>query len=392
CPGVGEKTAVKLIKEFGSVENMLEKSETIKGALGKKITENAEQIKFSKFLATIKTDVPVEVKIDELIRKPENINELRKLFTELEFKTFLTRLGGGEPVKETSNQPMTDSLFDFDDMVVDESVEATGNPLENLSVTAVETPDEIGKLVVEAAKHNDVAIEIYSIGEQAMTAQFVGMAICFDASKASYFQLPDEQSKRNEICEILQPLFSSEKTTIVSNDIKRDMILLCRKNIKFDSRYFDTSVAHYLLQPEMRHSLRQIAQTVLPGFNDMEWYSGKPYTAIDASPEMIALEIGRRAATNLLIKPILKTKIDEQQLSSLLTDIELPFIKVLASMEWEGARIDVNELHQLSEQLTARLNDLEEEAYKLAGQRFNISSPAQVGTILFDVLKIYGGA
>ncbi len=393
CPGVGEKTAVKLIKEFGSVENMLQNSDSIKGALGTKIKENAEQIKFSKFLATIKTDVPIEIKIDDLIRKPENINELRKLFTELEFKTFLTRLGGNsEPVKENDNQPTTGSLFDFDDLNDSQPSEIAGDPLEKLMVKAVESPDEVGKLVKDAVNHQDVAIEIYSVGEQAMTAKFIGLAISCDAHSATYLKLPDETGKREEICEILQPLFSAEKTTIVSNDIKRDMILLRRENIKFDAPYFDTSVAHYLLQPEMRHSLRQIAQTVLPGFNDMEWAAGKPYTKIDAPSDVVAMEFGRRAATILLIKPILKTKIDEQQLSSLLSDIELPFIKVLASMEWEGARIDVNELHQLSIQLTSRLNNLEEEAYKLAGQRFNISSPAQVGTILFDTLKIDGGA
>ncbi|MDE5845589.1 MAG: DNA polymerase I [Muribaculaceae bacterium] len=393
CPGVGEKTAVKLIKEFGSVENMLQNSDSIKGALGTKIKENAEQIKFSKFLATIKTDVPVEIKIDDLIRKPENINELRKLFTELEFKTFLTRLGGNsEPIKENNNQPTTGSLFDFDDLNDNQPSEIVGDPLEKLTVKTIESPDEVGKLVKDAVNHQDVAIYIYSVGEQAMTAKFIGLAISCDEHSATYIQLPDETGKREEICEILQPLFSAEKTTIVSNDIKRDMILLRRENIKFDAPYFDTSVAHYLLQPEMRHSLRQIAQTVLPGFNDMEWAAGKPYTKIDAPSDVVAMEFGRRAATILLIKPILKTKIDEQQLSSLLSDIELPFIKVLASMEWEGARIDVNELHQLSIQLTSRLNDLEEEAYKLAGQRFNISSPAQVGTILFDTLKIDGGA
>lgn len=389
CPGVGEKTAVKLINEFGSVENMLQNAESIKGALGKKIIENAEQIKFSKFLATIKTDVPVEVEIDDLIRKPEDINELRKIFTELEFKTFLSRLGGNnEPAKETNSQPLTVSLFDFDGGFDNISTEKADDPLEKLTVTTVSTPDEVGNLVSEALKHENIAIEIYSVGEQAMTAKFIGMAICYDKTSSAYLQLPEETEKREEICAILQPLFSSDKTTIVGNDIKRDMILLRRENIKFDSPYFDTSVAHYLIQPEMRHSLRQIAQTVLPGFNDIEWVSAKPYTLIDALPEAIALEFGRRAATILLIKPILESKIDEQKLSTLLTDIELPFVKVLASMEWEGARIDVNELHKLSEQLTTRLNTLEEEAYNLAGQRFNISSPAQVGTILFDVLKI----
>ena len=389
CPGVGEKTAVKLINEFGSVENMLQNAESIKGALGKKIIENAEQIKFSKFLATIKTDVPVEVEIDDLVRKPEDINELRKIFTELEFKTFLSRLGGNnEPAKETNSQPLTGSLFDFDGDFDNVSTEKADDPLEKLTVTTVSTPDEVGNLVSKALKHENVAIEIYSVGEQAMTAKFIGMAICYDKTSSAYLQLPEETEKREEICAILQPLFSSDKTTIVGNDIKRDMILLRRENIKFDSPYFDTSVAHYLIQPEMRHSLRQIAQTVLPGFNDIEWVSAKPYTLIDALPEAIALEFGRRAATISLIKPILESKIDEQKLSTLLTDIELPFVKVLASMEWEGARIDVNELHKLSEQLTTRLNTLEEEAYNLAGQRFNISSPAQVGTILFDVLKI----
>lgn len=392
CPGVGEKTAVKLIKEWGSVENLLQNAASIKGALGKKITENAEQIKFSKYLATIKTDVPVETDIESLIRKPENVDELRRIFTELEFKTFISRLGGADTtVKAADTQPVTGSLFDFDDNAdgeVEESATVYDNPLASLRVTIVDDATTVGPIVEKAVAAGTAAIEIYSVGDQAMTARFNGLAIAVDSVEAYYIPLPDNREKREEICAVLEPLFISPAITVASNDVKRDMILLRRENIRFEASYFDTSVAHYLIQPEMRHSLRQIAASILPGFTDADWSPAKPFTAIEGTPDEIALEFGRRAATVLLITPLLRSKIEKEGLSELLTDIESPFVKVLASMEWDGARIDVNELHELSIQLTGRLHELEEEAYRVAGERFNISSPAQVGYILFDRLKI----
>lgn len=393
CPGVGEKTAVKLIKEWGSVENMLQNASSIKGALGKKVAENAEQIKFSKYLATIKTDVPVQTDIESLIRKPENVDELRRLYTELEFKTFLSRLGSSDStaVKTPDPQPVTGSLFDFDDAadtVVSETEIVYNDPLSSIRVSIADDATSVAPVVDKAVAARKAAIEIYSTGEQAMTARFNGLAIAVDSLEAYYIPMPEDTKKRQEICAVLQPLFISPSTTISSNDVKRDMILLRRENIKFEAPYFDTSVAHYLIQPEMRHSLRQIAQSILPGFTDADWSPAKPFTTIDGTSDEIALEIGRRAATVSLITPLLRDKIEKEGLLTLLTDIESPFVKVLASMEWEGARIDVGELHELSIQLTGRLHELEEEAYRLAGERFNISSPAQVGYILFDRLKI----
>ncbi|MDE6809172.1 MAG: DNA polymerase I [Muribaculaceae bacterium] len=394
CPGVGEKTAVKLIKEWGSVENMLENASSIKGALGRKVAENAEQIKFSKYLATIKTDVPVKIDIESLIRKPENVEELRQVYTELEFKTFISRLGSSDTttVKAADPQPVTGSLFDFEESPADTTDEEIvyNDPLSSLKITIADDAASVAPVINRAVESGTAAIEIYSIGDQTMTARFEGLSIAFDSNEAYYIPMPADKQKREELCSVLQPLFISPSTTISSNDVKRDMILLKRENITFEAPYFDTSVAHYLIQPEMKHSLRLIARSILPGFNDDNWSAAKPYTAIGGNIDEIALETGRRAATVLLITPLLRDKIEKEGLSKLLTDIESPFVKVLASMEWEGARIDVGELHQLSGQLTERLHQLEEEVYRLAGQRFNISSPAQVGQILFETLKIDG--
>ncbi|MDE6073511.1 MAG: hypothetical protein K2F80_02815, partial [Muribaculaceae bacterium] len=378
-----EKTAVKLIKEWGSGENMLENASSIKGALGRKVAENAEQIKFSKYLATIKTDVPVKIDIESLIRKPENVEELRQVYTELEFKTFISRLGSSDTttVKAADPQPVTGSLFDFEESPADTTDEEIvyNDPLSSLKITIADDAASVAPVINRAVESGTAAIEIYSIGDQAMTARFEGLSIAFDSNEAYYIPMPADKQKREELCSVLQPLFISPSTTISSNDVKRDMILLKRENITFEAPYFDTSVAHYLIQPEMKHSLRLIARSILPGFNDDNWSAAKPYTAIGGNIDEIALETGRRAATVLLITPLLRDKIEKEGLSKLLTDIESPFVKVLASMEWEGARIDVGELHQLSGQLTERLHQLEEEVYRLAGQRFNISSPAQVG-------------
>ncbi len=387
CPGVGEKTAVKLISQWSSVENMLENVNSITGSLQKKIIENAEKIKFSKYLVTIKTDVPIDIKIDDLARKEENIESLIEIYTELEFKSFINKLSSRKSIATHEDTPVIDimpSLFDIPDTVqVPPTTIATSN------YKTVTTIDDIKNVINDTINCNEIGIYLHAAGIDAMTARWKGIGIATEHGKATFIAIPADQQSRSDIISIVAPLFIRANTTIISHDIKRDYIILKNEGIDFSTHYYDTSVAHYLLQPEMRHNLSGLAFTYL-GYRTLDYTddasaSRKNVEINDIEAPMRSCEI---ADITLQLSHILKQELEKEKLSSLINEIELPFIKVLAEMEWTGVRIDVNELSKLSLQLTERLHSMEQEAYQLAGCEFNIGSPMQVGEILFGKMQI----
>lgn len=387
CPGVGEKTAVKLISQWGSIENLLKNTDSITGSLQKKIIENAEKIKFSKYLVTIKTDVPVNVNIDDLARKEENIDKLIEIFTELEFKSFINKLSSRQTIIPKEEAPIIDimpSLFD-----IPETIQVPARSETNNNYKTATSIDEIRNVVNQAMTNPEIGIYIYATGADAMTARWKGIAIATENGIASFIAIPANQNTRSEIISIVAPLFKFKQTTIISHDIKRDYIILKNEKIDFTAPYYDTSVAHYLLQPEMRHSLSGLAFTYL---NYRTWdYSDENSTSKKAI-EIPEIEAPKRsceiADITLQLSQILKQELEKEKLSSLMNEIELPFITVLAEMEWTGVRIDVSELTKLSQQLTERLHIMEQEAYQLAGCEFNIGSPLQVGEIIFGKMQI----
>jgi DNA polymerase-1 len=459
CPGVGPKTASKLIAEYSSVESLLENADKIKGAVGQKIRDNAEQIKFSKYLVTIKTDVPVEVNFDELQRRPEDQAALYAIYNQLEFKSFLSRLspeaataalasgkyetlGGngsnktngtnGKPApngangnpapngangnaspkvasttvaeaeaeaskngaaKKPAKQPATDlsqlSLFDFMDGTPDEPEQATKAEEIPVSYATLAEPSEVEQLVKEALSKEHAGIALYAVGQEAMTADLRGVAIATTPGAARYVKIPQEVAARKALLQLLQPLFAAPTTVLVSHDIKRDMVLLRREGIEITAKYYDTQLAHYILQPEMRHRLANIVMNLL-GISMAEYTDAsaarKQYGAMP--PEDEQLRICQQADMVLRICPQLTKLLEQNAQKALLDDIELPLAAVLADMEWEGVRIDVPELNKLSASLTAQLRDIEEKIYELAGERFNIASPMQVGEVLFGKLQL----
>ncbi len=393
CPGVGEKTASKLIAEWGSVENLLDHTDSLRGALKQKVADNAEQIRFSKFLATIKTDVPLTIDLETLRRKPEDVTRLKEIYTQLEFKTFIQRLGA---TRQAAVAPATappaaadgmGSLFD----IPDQPEPQLPLPSSGLVKTTVMTdPAAVADVVTDACRHRHVGISMTTTGTDAMTARWTGIAVALSPDNSVYIKLPDEGQPRAELLDIMQPLFTSGTTTIVSHDVKRDYIVLKNAGIIMSAHYYDTSVAHYLLQPEMRHRLADIALTYL-NYTAMDYAddirtSRRGQDAM--STDETAARAGEHAALVLRLSDVLARQLADAGLDRLMTDIELPFIKVLAEMEWTGVRIDVNELAALSDQLTSRMHEMEQKVYELAGTTFNISSPMQVGDVLFDRLKI----
>lgn len=388
CPGVGPKTAAKLIGEFGSVDNMLANAASIKGALGERIRANADNIRFSRELARIRTDVPVEVDFNTLVREPEDTARLREIFTRMEFKSFLPRLKGGEPAApkatpQPPSEPLT--LFDFVNDAQDLPAAQPSIPTHYAECEENAVATEIDASI----KAGTVGIALYAPGADAMSATLSAIAISRKEGTAQLIRIPSGKEERSKTMGLLAPLFTTPAVTLVSYDIKRDMVLLRHEGIELTSSYADISLSHYVLQPEMRHRLSDIALNVL-NYHTAEYEEGatprKPFAVIP--PQELKDTLCEQADITLrLHRPLLELLEKNGQLA-LVNDIELPLARVLADMEWTGVRIDTGELNTLSIQLTARAKELEEEIYTLAGERFNLSSPMQVGEILFGKLQL----
>ena len=388
CPGVGPKTAAKLIAGFGSVDNMLANAASIKGALGERIRANTDNIRFSRELAKIRTDVPVEVDFDTLVREPEDTARLREIFTRMEFKSFLPRLKGGEQAApKATPQPQSEplTLFDFVNDSQDLPAAQPSIPTDYAECEENAIASEIDACI----KAGTVGVALYAPGAEAMSATLSAIAISRKEGTAQLIRIPSETEERSKTMGLLAPLFTTPAVTLVSYDIKRDMVLLRREGIELTSSYADISLSHYVLQPEMRHRLSDIALNVL-NYHTAEYEEGatprKPFAVIP--PQELKDTLCEQADITLrLHRPLLELLEKNGQLA-LVNDIELPLARVLADMEWTGVRIDTGELNTLSIQLTARAKELEEEIYTLAGERFNLSSPMQVGEILFGKLQL----
>ena len=383
CPGVGEKTARRLIEEWGTVENLIANADKLKGALKTKIETNAEQIVFSKFLVTIKTDAPVDIEPDDLVRNETDTDALREIYRELEFRSLLKKLNSpntAAPAKSASHaiQP---SLFDIPEGETVAEISASDCPTGEY--TTADTAEKVDSLVEKALASERVGLATYAVGEEAMRADLRGIALAIAPCSATFIPASDGLLER------LRPLFESESTEIVSHDVKRDMILLRRAGINFGARHFDTAIAHYLIDSESRHSLPLVMLRYLglesPLFpSDMRhWY---PAAALDKSEA--ATRYCQEADTVLRLARPLADEIESLGMTALLHDIELPLIKVLAEMEWTGVRLDPAPLYNMSKELNDRIDSLEAEAFELAGGPFNLSSPYQVGEILFGRLKL----
>ena len=397
CPGVGEKTAVKLIAEFGSVEGLIENSDKIKGKLREKIEANVENIKFSKFLVTINTDVPIDVEISSLARKEPNVARLLELYTELEFKMFINRLGGKTSVAETptpkkpqQTQPSDGMMSLFDTFEEPSAPTTTETQCISNQYESIATINEIQLAISQAKTAGRIGVCINAGGADAMTANWCGIAISTATGKAKYIAIPSEANLREAIKHEIASLFADERLIIVSHDVKRDYIIIKNEGIEYRAQYYDTSVAHYLLQPEMKHQLSFVAAAHL-NYHTMDYSQDDTSTSRKATALGEAYSMERcceNADVVLRLYDVLNNELASEGLTSLMNDIELPFISVLAEMELTGVRIDVNELAGLSSQLSNRLHDMEHKAYQLAGCEFNIASPMQVGEILFGRLQI----
>ena len=400
CPGVGEKTAQKLISEFGSIENLLEHTDQLKGAIKTKVESNVEKIKFSKFLATIKTDVPIELDMDSLKRETPDEEKLRSIFEELEFRTLLERVfksdkkPAAKPAPE--KQALQGDLFGF--FADDNTEEQKNSSLKRLEDTdydyqLIDTEDKINDFLRIILTKEIISLDTETTGTDAMSAELVGMSFSYKENQAFYVPVPQDREEAQKIVDKFKPVFENEKSIKVGQNIKYDMIVLGNYGVSIKGQMFDTMIAHYVLQPELHHGMDYLAEVYLKydtiKIEELIGAKGKNQRNMrDLSPTDIYKYACEDADVTLKLKNILEKELETNGVKELFEEIEMPLVPVLAYIERNGVRIDTEALKETSRHFTIRMREIEEEIYKLAGMEFNVSSPKQVGEVLFDRLKI----
>lgn len=397
CPGVGPKTATKLLQEYGTIENIIANKDNIKGSLGKKIAENEEQIKFSKFLATIKTDVPVTFEEKDYLREPINYDKLNEIFDELEFRTLIDRVIKNNVPTSPKQEAIQGDLFSgFASFETD--IPQVSNELKKLEdiehkYRLVQGKDEAQGLVDLLLKQNSVAYDTETTGLDPTEVDVIGMSFSWKKHEAYYVAVPTNFEEAKELIELFRPFFENEAIEKVGQNIKYDIIVLKKYGIHVKGQLFDTMLAHYILNPELRHNMDYMAETLLHYQTiEIESLIGKKgknqkNMAMLKSEEVVDYAC-EDADITLQLKFILEEALKKEEQERLFYDIEIPLVYVLADMEYTGVRLDEKALGETSKKLTIDLKTIETEIYQLAEGEFNINSPKQVGEILFDQLKI----
>lgn len=419
CPGVGEKTAVKLLKEFGSIDALLERTSELKGALKTKVEENKEQIIFSRFLATIKTDVPVEFDEKALLIESRNEAALKALFDELEFRTMSSRMFSSLP----PDQPMTSVGFAKTKSktpvgqmsLFDEPADSAGSAEPIVAASPVEVePDADGMYTILTTPHQYTLVDTKvkraalvsklfmqksfcfdteTTGLDVFSAELVGLSFCFTEGEAFYVSLPEDRNEALAVLKEFKVVFESEQIEKIGQNIKFDLLMLEQYGIRLKGPLFDTMIAHYLVQPDLRHGMDYLAEIYLKyrtiHYEELVGGKGKsqlPIRQVDV--QKLCDYAAEDADVTFRLKQLLAVELREAGLEQLFHDIEMPLLRVLAVMERNGVRIDSDALRQSSEVLTREMLEIEKEIHELAEVEFNVSSPAQVGEILFERLKL----
>lgn len=395
CPGVGEKTAQKLIAQFGNIENLLAHTDELKGAIKKKVEENKEQITFSKFLATIKTDVPIALDMEALKREEPDEEELRRLFEMLEFRSLIDRVIKTEK-KAPSSPAAQPDLFGF--FAEEDTVDAKNSiltRLEDLSYDyqLVDNKEEMAILAEKLLAQNFFSLDTETTGIDPITAELVGMSFSFAENQAFYVPVPANREEALTIVNIFKHAFENPDSLKIGQNIKYDLIMLANYGVTLKGKMFDTMIAHYVLQPELRHGMDYLAEIYLKyetiKIEELIGAKGKKQGNMrDLAPEAVYKYACEDADVTLKLKQVLENELETNGVKKLFEEIEMPLVPVLAYMERNGVRIDTDALKETSRHFTARMNQIEEEVHQLAGMEFNIASPKQVGEVLFDRLKI----
>ena len=395
CPGVGEKTAVKLINEFGSVEELIANSAKVKGKLREKVEAATEDIKMSKFLATIRTDVPVTQNLDDLKVVEPDKEKLDEIFTELEFKSFATRIL--KKPQKVQTKP-TGELDLFGAEQGDGQDEQKNTSFETIKSVAhkyklVETEEDAKLLCDFLMTKQTLSLDTETTSTHPIEAELVGLSFAVEEKEAFYVAIPSNREEALKIVNIFKPLYENPEILKVGQNIKYDYEVLMNYGIEIKGKMFDTMIAHYLIQPELYHNMDYLAEVYLNyqtvHIEELIGPKGKGQKSMrDLSPSEVYEYAAEDADITLRLKNVLEPKLKELELEDLFWNVEMPLVPVLASMEMNGVCIDTNTLKETSDNLTNRLTEIEHHIYELAGETFNIASPRQVGDILFGKMKI----
>ncbi|QIK59574.1 DNA polymerase I [Dysgonomonas sp. HDW5A] len=396
CPGVGAKTAEKLIAEFGTIENILENTANIKGTLKDKLENNKEQILFSKFLATIKIDVPIEFKKEEFERRNIDDEKIELLFEELEFRTLINRVLKRETKFVPKKEEAQGVLFEeFKEDSPEEKKYSTLMELKDMvySYHLIDNEEEMVKLKDKLLGKDFCSFDTETTSVDPIDAELVGMSFSVEEGEAYYVPISADFDKAKSQVEIFREILENENILKIGQNIKYDIIVLKKYGIEVKGKLFDTMIAHYLINPELRHNMDYMAETYLNyktiHIDELIGSRGKNQLNMrDLFPKDICNYACEDADVTLKLKNILEKEIEKNGISHLLYDIEFPLVYVLADMEYTGVRLDTKALKESSENLTKEMLNIEAEIFELAGVEFNVNSTKQVGEILFDKLKV----
>ena len=401
CPGVGPKTAVKLLAEFENVEQLIENVEQLKGSLRQKVSDHVEDIRNSKFLATIVTDVPIELDLDAMKRREPNKEKLKNIFEACEFRTFIQRFLGESPNAKTN-------AVEEPDLFAPQGAEngaESGNLSTNYPQSSHKTLQDTEHTYVLIDNLKDatalcgnlltlpiVAFDTETTGIDAMSAEMVGMSFAVEGGRAWYVAVPENQAEAQEFVDAFRPFFENEGQIKVGQNLKYDLTILSHYGVEVKGELFDTMLAHYVVEPEQRHNMDHLAETYLHyrtiHIEELIGTGRQQKNMRDLAPREICDYACEDADVTLRLYPILREKMAECDVTDVFSKIEMPLLPVLARIEQNGVRLDTEALQQTGDDFRARLQTLEEEVYALAGHEFTITSPKQVGTVLFEELKI----
>lgn len=395
CPGVGPKTAAKLIAEFGSIDSLLANTDRIKGKLREKVEAAVDDIRMSRFLATIRTDVPMELNLDELKITEPDADRLNEIFAELEFKSLADKI----LKKEKQNVKKVNQQLDlFSENTPDESdsVKSThSRRLENTphEYKLVDNEEEMRKLLDFFLTQPTVSLDTETTSTNPIDAELVGLSFAAEEGKAFYVPIPDNREKSETIVNIFKPLYESPQIMKVGQNIKYDMEVLMRYGVNLSAPMFDTMIAHYLLQPEQHHGMDYLAETLLDyetiHIDTLIGPRGKSQKSMrEVPPALVCNYAAEDADVTMRLHNVLKPRLKDAGMEQLFYEIEMPLVPVLAQMETDGVLLDTDALAETSRTFTERMREIEQDIYREAGHEFNIASPKQVGEVLFGEMKI----
>ena len=395
CPGVGEKTAAKLIAQFGDVDNMLENTADIKGKLREKVETAVDDIRMSKFLATIRTDVPIDLDLDSMRLGEPDEQKLREIFNELEFKTLADKILN----KSKNNKKSVKQQLDlFAENPTDEPESSENASFETLQTTPheyylIENETDARKILDFFLTKEILSLDTETTSTNPIDAELVGLSFSVEEKKAFYVAVPDNREEAQKIVNIFKPLYENPEILKIGQNLKYDLEVLHNYGVSLAGPMFDTMIAHYLIQPELRHNMDYMAETLLHyrtiHIEELIGERGRNQRNMrDLKPAEVYEYAAEDADITLRLYNVLLPKLKECGAEQLFYEIEMPLMPVLAEMELNGIRIDTESLAETSSILTSRMRQLETQIYEAAGEEFNIASPKQVGEILFGKMKI----